>query len=105
MGVKLPVIITVYDDRTFTFIVKQPPMSTLIMAKLNLKKCSSIPHKEKVGNLTFEQVKEIATEKMPDLNSIDMAGAMKTVQGTARASGVTTAVDGLTKEQIAAKLA
>lgn len=105
MGVKLPVVITVYDDRTFTFVVKQPPMSTLIMAKLNLKKCSSIPHKEKVGNLTFEQVKEIATEKMPDLNSIDMAGAMKTVQGTARASGVTTAVDGLTKEEIAAKLA
>ena len=105
MGVKLPVIITVYEDRTFDFVVKQAPMSTLIMTKLNLKKCSSVPQKDKVGNLTFEQVKEIATEKMPDLNAIDIAGAMKIVQGTARASGVTTEIDGLTKEDVAAKLA
>jgi len=73
MGVKLPVVITVYEDRTFDFIVKQPPMSTLIMKKLNLKKCSGVPQKEKVGNLTFDQVKEIAEEKMPDLNAIDLA--------------------------------
>jgi len=86
MGVKLPVVITVFEDRTFSFIVKQPPMSTLIKSKLNLKKGSGVPQKNKVGNLTFEQVKEIAEEKMPDLNAIDIAGAMKIVDGTARAS-------------------
>ena len=84
------------SDRTY--------MSTLIKNKLNLKKGSSVPHKEKVGNMTFDQVKEVAEEKMPDLNAVDVAGAMKTVQGTARASGITTEVDGMTKEEIAAKL-
>ncbi|QFR39561.1 50S ribosomal protein L11 [Candidatus Gracilibacteria bacterium 28_42_T64] len=105
MGVKLPVVITVYEDRTFDFIVKQPPMSTLIKAKLNLKKGSGVPQKEKVGNMTFDQVKEVATEKMPDLNATCIAGAMKIAQGTARATGVTTDIDGMTKEEIAAKLA
>jgi len=105
MGVKLPVVITVYEDRTFDFIVKQPPMSTLIMKKLNLKKCSGVPQKEKVGNLTFDQVKEIAEEKMPDLNAVDIAWAMKIVQGTARSSWITSAIDGMTKEEVAAKLA
>lgn len=104
MGVKLPVVITVYEDRTFSFIVKQPPMSTLIKAKLNLKSGSKIPQKDKVGNLTLEQVKEIAAEKMPDLNAIDLAGAMMTVRGTARASWVTTDIDGMTKEEVAAKI-
>jgi large subunit ribosomal protein L11 len=104
MGVKLPVVITVYDDRTFTFIVKQPPMSTLIKSKLNLKSGSKLPHKEKVGNLSFEQLKEIANEKMPDLNAVDLAGAMKIAQGTARASGVTTDIDGMTKAEVATKL-
>ena len=104
MGVKLPVIITVYEDRTFEFVVKQPPMSTLVKSKLNLKSGSAVPQKDKVGHLTFEQVKEIATEKLPDLNAIDLAWAMKTAQGTARATGITTDVDGLTKAEIAAKL-
>lgn len=104
MGVKLPVIITVYEDRTFTFIVKQPPMAVLIKNKLNKKSLSWVPQKDKVGNLTLQQVKEIAEEKMPDLNAIDLAGAMKIVQGTARAGWVTTEIDGLTKEEIAAKL-
>lgn len=104
MGVKLPVIITVYEDRSFDFIVKQPPMSTLIKTKLNLKKGSGVPQKDKVGNLTLEQVKEVAEEKMPDLNAIDLAGAMMTVRGTARATGVTTDIDGMTKEEVAAKL-
>jgi len=104
MGVKLPVVITVFDDRTFTFIVKQPPMSTLIKSKLNLKKGSGVPQKDKVGNLTFEQVKEIAEEKMPDLNAIDIAGAMKIVDGTARATWVTTDIHAMTKEEVAAKL-
>ena len=104
LGVKLPVVITVYEDRSFDFIVKQPPMSTLIKTKLNLKSGSAVPQKDKVGNLTFDQTKEIAEEKMPDLNAIDTAGAMKIVQGTARASGITTDIDGLTKEDVAAKL-
>jgi large subunit ribosomal protein L11 len=73
MGVKLPVIITVYEDRTFDFVVKQPPMSTLIKNKLKLKKGSGVPQKDKVGHLTLEQLKEIAEEKMPDLNAIDLA--------------------------------
>ena len=105
MGVKLPVVITVYEDRTFTFVVKQPPMSTLIMTKANVKKGSSIPQKDKVAHLTLQQVKEIAEEKMPDLNAKDLAGAMKIAQGTARQCGITTDIDGLTKEEVAAKVA
>jgi large subunit ribosomal protein L11 len=73
MGIKLPVVITVYEDRTFEFVVKQPPMSTLVMTKANIKKGSGVPQKDKVAHLTFDQVKEVATEKMPDLNAIDLA--------------------------------
>lgn len=105
MGVKLPVIITVYEDRTFDFVVKQPPMSTLVMAKANIKKGSGVPQKDKVAHLTFDQVKEVAEEKQVDLNSIDLAGAMKIAQGTARSAGITTDIDEMTKEEIAAKLA
>lgn len=104
MGVKLPVVITVYDDRSFTFIVKQPPMSTLVKNKLNLKKGSGVPHKEKVGHMTFDQVREVAEEKMPDLNAFDIAWAMKIVDGTARATGVTTDVHEMTADEIRAKL-
>lgn len=105
MGVKLPVIITVYEDRTFEFVVKQPPMSTLVMAKANIKKGSGVPQTDKVANLTFDQLKEVAEEKMPDLNSIDLAWAMKIAQGTARSAGITTDIDGMTKEEVAAKIA
>ena len=105
MGVKLPVIITVYEDRTFDFVVKQPPMSTLVLTKANIKKGSGEPQKNKVAHLTFDQIKEVAEEKQVDLNSIDLAGAMKIAQWTARASGITTDIDGMTKEEIAAKLA
>ena len=104
MGVKLPVIITVYEDRTFDFVVKQPPMSTLVKAKANIKKGSGVPHKEKVAHLTFDQVKEVAEEKAVDLNAVDLAWAMKIAQGTARATGITTDIDGMTKAEIAAKL-
>jgi large subunit ribosomal protein L11 len=93
MGVKLPVVITVYEDRTFTFVVKQPPMSTLILAKANIKKGSGVPQKDKVAHLNLQQVKEIAEEKMPDLNAKDLAGAMKIAQGTARQCGITTDID------------
>ena len=104
MGIKLPVVITVYDDRSFSFIVKQPPMSTLVKNKLNLKKGSGVPHKEKVGHMTFDQVREVAEEKMPDLNAFDIAWAMKIVDGTARATGVTTDVHEMTADEIRAKL-
>ena len=105
MGVKLPVIITVYEDRTFDFVVKQPPMSTLIKNKLNLKKGSWVPQKDKVGHLTMQQLKEIAEEKMPDLNAIDLAWAMLIARGTARQTWVTTDADWMTKEELAEKLA
>ena len=105
MWVKLPVIITVYEDRTFDFIVKQPPMSTLIKTKLNLKSASKVPNKEKVGHLNMNQLKEIATEKMPDLNAIDLAGAMMTVRWSARAAWITTDIDWLSIDEVRAKLA
>ena len=104
MGIKLPVVITVYEDRSFSFVVKQPPMSTLVKNKLNLKKGSGVPHKEKVGHMTFDQVREVAEEKMPDLNAFDIAGAMKTVDGTARATWITTDVHEMTADEIRAKL-
>ncbi len=104
MWIKLPVVITVYEDKSFEFVVKQPPMAVLIKNKLNKKSLSWVPQKDKVGNLTFQQVKEIAEEKMPDLNAVDLAWAMKIVQWTARAWWVTTEVDGMSKEEIAEKL-
>ena len=105
MGVKLPVIITVYEDRSFDFVVKQPPMSTLIKDKLKLKKGSGVPQKDKVGHLTMEQLKEIAESKMPDLNAKDLAWAMLIARGTARQTWVTTDADWMTKEELAEKLA
>lgn len=105
MGMKLPVVITVYEDRTFDFVVKTPPASFLIKKELGLKSGSAESHKTKVAHMNIEQLKKIAEIKMPDLNAVDLAGAVKIVQGSARATGVTTDVDGMTKEEIAAKLA
>jgi len=105
MGIKLPVVITVYDDRSFEFIVKQPPASTLIKNKLNLQSGSKIPQKDKVGHLSFDDLKALAEEKLPDLNAFDVAGAMKTLMGTARATGVTTDVDNMTLAELREKLA
>lgn len=105
MGVKLPVVITVYEDRSFEFIVKQPPASTLVKGKLNLKSGSAVPQKDKVGHLNMDQLKELAEEKMPDLNAYDLAGAMKTIMGTARATGVTTDIDDMTLSELREKLA
>lgn len=104
MWIKLPVVITVYEDRSFDFIVKQPPMTVLIKNKLNLKSGSKLPHKEKVAHLTLQQMKEIANEKMPDLNAIDLAWALMTVRGSARAAWITTDIDWLTKKEVAAKI-
>jgi len=84
----LPVIITIYADRSFTFIVKTPPASVLIKKAAGVIKGSSVPNRDKVGKVTPEQVKEIAELKMPDLNAIDIEGAIKIIEGTARSMGI-----------------
>jgi large subunit ribosomal protein L11 len=90
-GMIIPVVITVYSDRSFTFITKTPPVSVLIIKELGLEKGSSVPNKDKVGTLTKEQVKKIAEVKMPDLNAASLEAAMRTVAGTARSMGVNVA--------------
>ena len=92
MGQVLPVVITVYKDKTFDFIVKTPPAAVLLMNAAKLKKGSSEPNRLKVGSVTWDQVKEIAETKMPDLNCFKVESAMKMVAGTARSMGLT--VDG-----------
>ncbi len=87
-GIILPVVITIYHDRTFSFIIKTPPAAILIKKELKLEKGSAIPHKEKVGKLTKEQLKKIAQIKMPDINANDIDAAMKIIAGTARSMGV-----------------
>ena len=89
-GNVIPVEITVYEDRSFTFITKTPPAAELIKKAAGLKKGSGTPHTEKVGKLTKDQVREIAQTKLPDLNANDIDAAMKIVEGTARSMGVTT---------------
>jgi len=84
----LPVVITAYEDRTFSFITKKPPVAEMIKKTLNLEKGSGVPHRDKVGKLTKEQLRQIASEKMPDLNAESIEEAMKIVQGTARSMGV-----------------
>jgi len=84
----LPVVITVYKDKSFTFITKQPPASSMIKKVLNLASGSKEPNKIKVGKLTKKQVEEIAKRKMPDLNARNTAAAMKIIAGTARQMGV-----------------
>lgn len=86
----IPVEITIYADRTLSFICKQPPMSFLIKDALKLAKGSGVPHKDKVGTLTAEQCREIAEKKMPDLNANTIEAAMNIVAGTARSMGVKT---------------
>jgi large subunit ribosomal protein L11 len=88
MGTILPAVITIYEDRTFSFIVKKPPLAVLIKKALNLEKGAQTAGKETVGKLTRSQAEKIAEEKMPDLNTKDMDAAIKIVQGTARSMGV-----------------
>jgi large subunit ribosomal protein L11 len=87
-GFLIPVVITVYQDRTFTFITKSPPASRLLIKAAGLEKASSNPSKEKVGKVTKTQVREIATVKMKDLNTIDIDMAMNIIAGTARSMGI-----------------
>ncbi len=88
-GLVIPVIITVYSDRSFTFITKTPPVPVLIKKALNLETASARPNKDKVGKLTQQQLREIAETKMPDLNAGSIEAAMSMVAGTARSMGVT----------------
>ncbi len=87
-GMVIPVEISVYEDRSFTFILKTPPASVLIRKAAGIEKGSSEPNKQRVGTITSEQLKEIAQTKMPDLNANDIEAAMKIVAGTARNMGV-----------------
>jgi large subunit ribosomal protein L11 len=87
-GTPIPVVISVYEDRSFTFITKMPPMSALIRKACKIAKGSGEPNKNKVGKLTRAQVEEIAREKMPDLNTKDINQAIEMVKGTARSMGV-----------------
>ena len=88
-GQVIPVEITIYEDRSFSFITKTPPAAELIKKAAGLSKGSSTPHKDKVGRLTRDQVREIAETKLPDLNANDVDQAAKIVEGTARSMGVT----------------
>ena len=89
-GNVVPVEITIFEDRSFSFITKTPPAAELIKKAAGVKKGSGVPHTDKVGSITKDQVREIATTKMPDLNANDIEQAMKIVEGTARSMGVTT---------------
>ncbi|MDD5606093.1 MAG: 50S ribosomal protein L11 [Patescibacteria group bacterium] len=88
MGSVIPAVITIYEDRSFDFILKQPPAAELIKKAAGLSKGSGVPNKEKVGKLTRAQIKEIAEKKMPDLNANDIEAAMKIIEGTAKNMGV-----------------
>ena len=88
-GLIIPVVITVYQDRSFSFILKTPPAAVLIKKELGLESGSGAPNKTKVGKLTKDQVKKIAELKMPDLNAATLESAMSMIEGTARSMGVT----------------
>ena len=87
-GLIVPVVITVYADRSFTFITKTPPASILLLKAAGLQKGSGTPNKEKVGKVTEKQVRDIATQKMPDLNAASVETAIKSIKGTARSMGI-----------------
>ena len=87
-GLIIPVVITVYADRTFTFITKTPPASVLLLRAAGLAKGSGVPNRDKVGTVSSDQVREIAEMKMPDLNAVSMDSAMSMIAGTARSMGL-----------------
>ncbi len=89
MGLVIPVVITVYADRSFSFITKTPPAAVLIKKACNIEKGSGVPNKTKVATITKEQVRKIAEQKMPDLNAGSVEAAMSMVAGTARSMGIT----------------
>jgi large subunit ribosomal protein L11 len=87
-GLIIPVVITVYADRSYTFITKTPPASILLLKAAGIPKGSGTPNKEKVGKVTKQQVEEIAKTKLPDLNAADLPAAVRVVEGTARSMGI-----------------
>ena len=87
-GIKVPVVITVYNDKSFDFVVKTAPASILIKKAANVEKGSGKPNSEKVGSISSQQVKEIAETKMPDLNANDIEAAMEIIKGSARSRGI-----------------
>ncbi|MGA7857512.1 MAG: 50S ribosomal protein L11 [Terracidiphilus sp.] len=87
-GLIIPVVITVYADRSFTFITKTPPAAVLLKKAAGIAKGSGTPNKDKVGKVTEKQVREIATQKMPDLNAASVDAAVKSIKGTARSMGI-----------------
>ncbi len=92
-GKVLPVVITVYSDKSFTFIVKQPPVAIQIKDAAKIQSGSAEPNRKKVGSVTWEQVRDIATDKMPDMNAFTLKSAMNMVAGTARSMGITVTGD------------
>lgn len=88
-GLIIPVVITVYSDKSFTFITKTPPASILLLKAAKIEKGSAEPNRVKVGKVTKEQIKEIAVLKMPDLNAVSLEAAMSMIEGTARSMGIT----------------
>ena len=88
-GLIIPVVITVYQDRSFSFILKTPPAAVLIKKELGLESGSGVPNRTKVGNITKEQIRKIAELKMPDLNAASIETAMSMIEGTAKSMGVT----------------
>ena len=84
----IPVVITVYTDRSFTFITKEPPAAALIKKACKLQKASGVPNKNKVATISKDKIREIAETKMPDLNAVDIEGAMSMIAGTARSMGI-----------------
>ena len=91
MGLMIPVVITVYADRSFTFITKTPPTPTLILKALGIEKGSGVPNKDKVATITKDQIREIAEKKMPDLTANTIEAAMSQVAGTCRSMGIVVA--------------
>jgi len=87
-GLTIPVVITVYGDRTFTFVTKTPPASNLLLRAAGIPKGAAVPNKEKVGKVTEKQVREIAETKLPDLNAASVEAAIRSIKGTARSMGI-----------------
>lgn len=88
-GLIIPIVISVYEDRSFTFITKTPPAPVLLLKAAGIEKGSGVPNKTKVATVTKDQVRQIAETKMPDLNAADVEAAMRMVEGTARSMGIT----------------
>jgi large subunit ribosomal protein L11 len=88
VGMMTPVVITVFADRSFTFITKTPPAAVLLLKAAKVPKGSGVPNKNKIGKITRDQVREIAQLKMPDLNAFDIEAAVRTIEGTARSMGL-----------------